>query len=375
VALYSTGRLGWLFLPRAPRCEGGWLPSSLSAWREGIASRQRRRARPHLRSASSTSSDSEDGSQPPSQRGALGKNNQPRRPVEYSATSQIELRELIASEVESLRSSGEEVDKTSVRFRRKHDRHVENPRHSLSPKSTSQPLISLDGPHISIGDPSTRISELNHRQPKGPIPSGSPLLSPPTNSHAQNLVQTVQKDETTHIRTPPVPERSSTPGPIDLLTPTPMGVGVSSPNMGLPGSSEVLSFDQYLTSRDQTLSPQSFISSNLSTELLSSPFYSPPASPFIPAMTYRGSAELPTDGSAQLINTPGGIIYSPVVIERPLPPLPVVSADSDVFSLLSQVSSDTDSDEGDYDSASMLGSEMSSWASDAAYGEGTTQHA
>lgn len=171
-----------------------------------------------------------------------------------------------------------------------------------------------------------------------------------------------------------------------------MGVGVLgfgstglSPDMGLvPGPSEVPSVDQYLTSRDQTLSPQSFdgtlsptLSSNLSIDLLSSPFYSPPTSPFIPAVTYRGSAELPTDGSAQRSNTPGGIISSPGVIESPLPrasPLPVVSADSEFFSLLSQVSSDTDSDEGDYDSASMLGSEMSSWASDVAYGGGTTQH-
>ncbi len=86
-------------------------------------------------------------------------------------------------------------------------------------------------------------------------------------------------------------------------------------------------------------------------------------------MTYRESTVLPTDDSAQRSNTLGGIVSPPGVIENPLPrasPLPVVSADSEVFSLLSQVSSDTDSDEGDYDSASMLGSEMSSWASDVA---------
>ena len=188
----------------------------LSAWREGIASRQRRRARPHLHSASSTSSDSEDGSQPPPQRGTLGKSNELRRPAEYSATSQIELRELIASEVESLRSNGEEVDRTSIRLRHKrnsHDRRVENVRfpvsdnvfallttglpyfyqsHTLGPKSTSQPLISLDAPHISKGDPSTRTSELN-RQPEGLIPS--PLVPPPTSSHVQNFIQTVQQDE------------------------------------------------------------------------------------------------------------------------------------------------------------------------------------
>lgn len=155
--------------------------------------------------------------------------------------------------------------------------------------------------------------------------------------------------------------------------------GTSFPDTDLPGPSEVLSVDQYLTPRDQTLSPQSFtgtlsptLSSDLSTEFLSSPFYSPPVSPFIHAGTYRGSAELPTDGSAQRSGTPGGVISSPGVIEAPLPrasPFPVVSADSEVFSLLSQ---DTESDEGDYDSASMLGSEMSSWASDVTHGDGTT---
>lgn len=153
----------------------------------------------------------------------------------------------------------------------------------------------------------------------------------------------------------------------------------SSPDMGLSGGpSDVPSVHQYLTPRDETLSPHSFsgtlspaLSSNLSTELLSSPFYSPPASPFVPAVTRRRSTELPTDGSARRINSPGGIISSPDVVENPLP---VVSADSEVFSLLSQVSSDTDSDEGGYDSASMLGSEMSSWASDIAHGESTTPH-
>ncbi|KAI9466982.1 hypothetical protein BJY52DRAFT_35310 [Lactarius psammicola] len=354
----------------------------LSAWREGIASRQRRRARPHLRSVSSTSSDSEDGSQLPPQRGTLGKSNELRRPAEYSATSQIELRELIASEVESLRSSGEEVDKTSIRFRHKRnsrDHRAETPRHALGPKSTSQPLISLDGPNISIGDPNTRTSELNHRQPKSPIPSPLP---PPTSSHAQNTIQTVQQDEAMYIR---VPERSSTSGSLDLLTPTPMGAGLlgSRPSpfdADLSGLSSALSVDQYLTPRDQTLSPQSFngtLSPALS-ELLSSPFYSPPASPSIHAVTYREPTVLPTDDSAQRNHTPGGIASPPGVVEDPLlrvSPLPVVSADSEVFSLLSQASSDTESVEGDYDSASMLGSEMSSWASDVAYGEGTTQHA
>ena len=100
-----------------------------------MASRKRRRARPHLRSAPSTSSDGEDGDQPPPQRGTQGKGKESRRSAEYSATSQIELRELIASEVESLRSSGDEVDKTSVRLRHKrtaHSRRAENVRCPIS---------------------------------------------------------------------------------------------------------------------------------------------------------------------------------------------------------------------------------------------------
>lgn len=190
--------------------------------------------------------------------------------------------------------------------------------------------------------------------------------------------------QTTHIQALQVPEESSTSGFIGLLTPTSTGMGFlgtapSSPNLGLSGGpSDVSAVDQYLTPRDEALSPQSFngtlsptLSSNLSMDLLSSPFYSPPASPFIHAVTRRESTELPIDGSARRSNTLGGLISSPGVIENPLP---VVSADSEVFTLLSQASSDTDSDEGGYDSASMLGSEMSSWASDIAYGESTTAH-
>jgi hypothetical protein len=277
---------------------------------------------------------------------------------------------------------------------------LSQPGHILSPESNSQPLISSDGPNISQGDSGTRSSELNYRQPKSPI--HSPLIPPPTSSQAHSPLRTVMQDEvsrfhgtliplnlhrsfpqSTHIQ-PRVPENLSTSGAVDLLTPTSTGVGILgtgpfSPDMGLSGGpSDVPPVHQYLTPRDETLSPQSFdstlsptLSSNLSMELLSSPFYSPPASPFVHAVTRRRSTELPTDGSARPSNTPGGIISSPGVIENPLP---VVGTDSEVFSLLSQVSSDTDSDEGGYDSASMLGSEMSSWASDVAFGENTTPH-
>jgi len=49
---------------------------------------------------------------------------------------------------------------------------------------------------------------------------------------------------------------------------------------------------------------------------------------------------------------------------------PAIRGDSEVFSLPSQVSSDMSSDEGDYDSASLLESEMSNWMSDVADAEG-----
>jgi hypothetical protein len=55
-------------------------------------------------------------------------------------------------------------------------------------------------------------------------------------------------------------------------------------------------------------------------------------------------------------------------------PLPVVRGDMDIFSLPSHVSSDMSSDDGDYDGASTLGSELSSWMSDVADGEGAAQH-
>jgi len=49
---------------------------------------------------------------------------------------------------------------------------------------------------------------------------------------------------------------------------------------------------------------------------------------------------------------------------------PAVRGDLEVFSLPSQVSSDMSSDEGDYDSPSLLGSEVSNWMSDVADAEG-----
>lgn len=113
-----------------------------------MASRRRRRARPHLHSASSTSSDGEDGTQ--------GKGNESGRPAGYSATPNIELRELIASEVESLRSSGDEADKTGVRLLHKrtaHSRRAENVRCPVSRIFFA--LLSIDslysitaGPHL-----------------------------------------------------------------------------------------------------------------------------------------------------------------------------------------------------------------------------------
>lgn len=70
---------------------------------------------------------------------------------------------------------------------------------------------------------------------------------------------------------------------------------------------------------------------------------------------------------------PSGAGQSSSGIAEGTPPGAVLRAavrgDSEIFSLSSQVSSDMSSDEGDYDSASILESELSNWTSDGAGGE------
>jgi hypothetical protein len=145
--------------------------------------------------------------------------------------------------------------------------------------------------------------------------------------------------------------------------------------------------DQYLTPHDQTLSPHRIpdilspaLSSSLSIESLSSPSFSPPGSPFIDVALYRELMESRgVVASPQRGEVSNGSLRasSPGVSEGAAPGITTLSAvrgDSEIFSVISQASSDMSSDEGDYDSASILESELSNWTSDVADGEGAAQH-
>jgi hypothetical protein len=117
----------------------------------------------------------------------------------------------------------------------------------------------------------------------------------------------------------------------------------------------------------------------LSVELLSSPAFSPPGSPFVDAGMYYELAESRRGAAAQQSEIPSGVGPSSLGITDGTPPpgavlLPIVRGDLEIFSLPSQVSSDMGSDEGDYDYASVLESELSNSTSDIADGERAAQH-
>jgi hypothetical protein len=141
--------------------------------------------------------------------------------------------------------------------------------------------------------------------------------------------------------------------------------------------SDTLASDPYLTPHDQTLSSHRVhgtvspaLSSDLSIEFLSSPSFSPPGSPFVDAGMYRELMEPHRASSQRGEVSSGGVRTSSPGVTT----LPAVRGDSEIFSLLSQASSDMSSDEGDYDSASILESDVSNWASDVVDGEGAAQH-
>jgi hypothetical protein len=271
---------------------------------------------------------------------------------------------------------------------------------NLGSKSTSQPLIPLDGCEASDGNKGTPIlgkAFESHIQ-SSPLP-------PPTGTQPQSYIQQViQQDNASesgntpfspstrgsinlqtpnHIETPSVFVMLPILTPGNVPTPTPMTLGdrgntrSSSPGTDFSSDMDMLSPDQYLTPRDQTLPVPNDItsptlSSNLSIELISSPSLSPPGSPFFDAGTYLHELHNPV---AQRNEASNGVNLSPGQDERALSGTnvsPELPRDPDVFSVPSQISSDISSDEGDYDS--ILGSEMSNWTSDVADGEGATQH-
>jgi len=184
------------------------------------------------------------------------------------------------------------------------------------------------------------------------------------------------------VEIPHITEITAIIEPGNFLTPIPMASGdpennrPSVPDTGLFSPSDMLPSNQHLTLSPHgihgTISPT--LSSNLSIEFLSSPSFSPPGSPFVDAGLYHELMESHRGASALLseISSGGVRSSSPGVAEETrtgTARLPPVGGDSEIFSLSSQVSSDIGSDEGDYDSASILESEISSWTSDVADGE------
>ncbi|KAI0304135.1 hypothetical protein BC826DRAFT_214229 [Russula brevipes] len=124
----------------------------ISAWREGT--RRRQRARPHVYTASSSSPppEGDDVARTSPRRDTHRKEKYPRRPVE--STKHIELQHVIASEVESLKSSAEaDGENRGIRQRRIGesqnlcDHPVENVSHFRSPKvdflSQSDRLVAV----------------------------------------------------------------------------------------------------------------------------------------------------------------------------------------------------------------------------------------
>lgn len=116
------------------------------------------------------------------------------------------------------------------------------------------------------------------------------------------------------------------------------------------------------------------LSSNLSAEFVSSAPLSPPGSPFVDAGMYFELVESRRGGAAApQSEIPSGAGQPSSGIAEGTPPGAVLRAavrgDSEIFSLSSQVSSEMGSDEDDYDSASLLGSELSNETSDVVDGE------
>jgi hypothetical protein len=278
---------------------------------------------------------------------------------------------------------------------------------NLGSTSISQPLITPHGCEISDVNKGAPILAQYNKTSESHVPSFPPL--PLTGTRPQSSTQQViQQDNASgsgnspfppstrvnlqtpsYIEIPSGPDISPFFGPGDLPTPTPMvpgnlgNSGLSTPGTDLLSSSDLdmLSLDQFLTPRDQIVSPSNdltspTLSSNLSIEYLSSPSFSPPGSPFIDAGMYRheltGLQSSPVPQRNEPLN---GMTLSLGLAQRPLGAdfSPAVRRDSGVFSLPSQMSSDMSSDEGNYDSVSILESEVSNWASDVVDGEDAAQ--
>ncbi|KAI0284252.1 hypothetical protein BGY98DRAFT_1093442 [Russula aff. rugulosa BPL654] len=312
-------------------------------------------------------------------------------------------------EVESLKSGVEpDGDKTGIRPRRVGESQKRRNRPSgkyartLGTNSTSS-LISLDD--LSTPDEIPTLGPKN-RVPEPLKPPSLPASS--VGTRAQSSTQALRQGDaaksgsTAHspdvqgspnpqtpvlVGMPHVLEASQVPRPGNPFTSTLMALGEpentrsSSPDTEFLSPSDILSGDQYLNLHDQSLTPQRFhgtssptLSSNLSAEFVSSAPLSPPGSPFVDAGMYFQMVESHRVGTAApQSEIPGGAGQSSSDIAEGTPPgavlRAVVRGDSEIFSLSSQLSSDMSSDEGDYDDASVLGSELSIGTSDGADGE------
>jgi hypothetical protein len=265
-------------------------------------------------------------------------------------------------------------------------------------------LIPLDD--FSTSDETPALAPEN-RLPEPLKPSSPPPYSPGT--RAQSSTQALRQGDaakfgsTPHTPHPPdvqgspnsqtpVPvgiphvfEASQVRGPGNPLASTPMALGElentrsSSPDTEFLSPSDILSGDQYLTPLDRVLTPQRFhgttsptLSSNMSAEFVSSAPLSPPGSPFVDAGMYFELAESLRGGAAapqSEIRGRAGLSSSGTAEGTPPVLRAAVRGDSEIFSLSSQLSSDMSSDDGDYDSASVLESELSIGTSDGADGE------
>jgi hypothetical protein len=196
--------------------------------------------------------------------------------------------------------------------------------------------------------------------------------------HPLDVRESIDSQTPVRVEIPHITEITAIIEPGNFLTPIPMASG--DPEHNRPSVPDTGLFSPH----DQTLSPHGIhgtisptLSSNLSIEFLSSPSFSPPGSPFVDAGLYHELME-PHRGASALLGeiSIGGVrSSSPGVAEETrtgTARLPPVGVDSEIFSLSSQVPSDIGSDEGDYDSASILESEISSWTSDVADGEEAT---
>ena len=200
----------------------------------------------------------------------------------------------------------------------------------------------------------------------------------PGNTHAPDLRGSSPNSQTPVLVG--IPQALQFPGPVNPF----MAMGElentrsSSPDTEFLSPSDILSGDQYFTPHDQALTPQRFhgttsptLSSNLSAEFVSSAPLSPPGSPFVDAGMYFELVESRRGGAAApQSEIPSGAGQSSSGIAEGTPPgavlRAVVRGDSEIFSVSSPLTSDMSSDEVDFDSASILESELSVGTSDGA---------